>query len=112
MLPSNDFFKKLFSAQNKSSKKLDVLLIFEFLWQYIFFQNLCSYNSNKKHLIFNNKKSHMKKVHSSYHFGNISTYSERPPSNFFKTGLIYPNNSKINKRFNFFDNFFAPKTVF
>ena len=32
---SNDFFKNLFSGQKKSSKKLDDLLIFEFLQQYI-----------------------------------------------------------------------------
>ena len=29
------FFQKTIFRQNKSSKKLDVLLIFEFLWQYI-----------------------------------------------------------------------------
>ena len=58
----------------------------------------------------------MKKLFSFYHFGNILSHSERPEIKFFKTGLIYPyilpKNSKINKTSNFFDDFFAPKTVF
>ena len=35
-------------------------------------------------------KSHMEKFLSFYHFGNISTNSERPAIDFFSTGLISP----------------------
>ena len=44
----------------------------------------------RKHLIFRNKKSHMEKMLSFLHFGNISTDSEHPDIKSFKTGLICP----------------------
>ena len=43
----------------------------------------------RKHPIFKNKKSYMKKLISFIHFSNISTVSECPAIKFFKTGLIY-----------------------
>ena len=121
------FSKNWFSAQ-KIIKKLDVLLIFEFLCQYIciirpvlkdliaellesveiltkcwkifnFFT--CDFLFLKiscfigiiatidlKHLIFKNKKSHVKKLNSFQNFVNISTDSKTPTIKFFKTGLI------------------------
>ena len=42
-----------------------------------------------KQLIFKTKNSHVKKLISFQHFGNISTDSESPAINFFRTGLIY-----------------------
>ena len=58
----------------------------------------------------------MKKLLIFQHFGNISTDSDCSDIRFFKTGLfinIYCHkNSQINKVSNFFDEFFAPKTVF
>ena len=44
----------------------------------------------RKHLIFKTKMSHMKKLLSFQHFGNISTDSNSPEVKFFKTGLIHP----------------------
>ena len=42
-----------------------------------------------KQLIFKTKSSHVKKLISFQHFGNITTDSESPAINFFRTGLIY-----------------------
>ena len=40
-------------------------------------------------MIFKNEKSHVKKLNSFQHFGNILTDSESPAFKFFRTGLTY-----------------------
>ena len=40
-------------------------------------------------MIFKNEKSHVKKLNSFQHFGNILTDSESPAIKFFRTGLTF-----------------------
>ena len=57
--------------------------------------------------------SHVKKLNSFQHFGNISTDSESPAVKLvLLMHLYWHQNSKINKTSNFFDDFFGPKIVF